>query len=312
MLLKNVAQKSALNIQYNILMDDYLNIIFTIDEKFIQHFAVTLISLLENNKDLNLSLYVIHDIKDISPLKEVENFVKSKYGISFHLIYVDNTMFDHYRISAHYSKAVYYRLIITELVPDTIDTALFLDSDTVVTGSLRELARHRFNEGEYLLAVDDTEVSSHVARLNAMGFPVKRYFNAGVLLINMKAWRADQVSKKLIALANDYMDRLSWWDQDILNMHFYNVWQDMDPKFNAIHLRRRLPVLPVIIHYAGTSKPWLYAHTHPYKSVYWEYIKLTPYKNARYPDLNLKEFLRKYYIGILNILGLREPAVFKE
>lgn len=289
-----------------------LNVIFTIDEKFIQHFTVTLVSLLENNKDIGLRLFVIHDIENISLLKDVESFVQERYNISFQLIYVDNAIFDNYRVSLHYSKAVYYRLIITELVPAEIETALFLDSDTIVTGSLRELAEYRFSDQEYLLAVDDTEVSTHVARLNELGFPIKRYFNAGVLLINMKAWRSDNVSATFIDLADKYMERLSWWDQDILNMYFYNVWKDMDPKFNAIHLRRKLPRLPVIVHYAGTSKPWLYVHSHPYKSLYWKYIKLTPFKDAKYPDFNVKEFVRKYYIEVLNILKLREPAISRD
>lgn len=289
-----------------------LNVVFTIDQKFIQHFSVTLVSLLENNKDLQFDVFVIHDIDDQTTLNIVADSIQQTYKIKLHLIKVDNSIFDNYRVSLHYSKAVYFRLLITEILPETIDKALFLDADIVVAGSLHELDDYEFSDNQNLLAVDDVEVRTHVPRLNAMGFPLKRYFNAGVLLINVKAWRQNKYSEKFIELANKYMDRLEWWDQDILNMFFYDNWQEMHPKFNALHLRKKLPVTPAIIHYAGTSKPWLYVHQHPYKSLYWHYIKLTPFKDAVYPDYNLKEFIRRYYIKLLDLLHLRDPAIFKE
>ena len=289
-----------------------LNVVFTIDEKFIQHFAVTLVSLLENNSDINIRVFVVHDIENQQSLIELSEFIKQKYSIALDLLKVDNSLFDNYRVSHHYSKAVYFRLLITKILPPEIDQALFLDADIVVAGSLKELAQHRFKENEYILAVSDVEVSSHIKRLNEIGFPITRYFNAGVLLINVKAWRDNNFSDKFIALADKYMEKLSWWDQDILNMYFYNDWQEMDWRFNALHLRAKLPVPPAVIHYAGLSKPWLYVHQHPYKSLYWDYIKLTPFKGATYPDYSLKELIRKYYIKLLNILHLRPKPIFKE
>ncbi|WCT14910.1 glycosyltransferase family 8 protein [Mucilaginibacter jinjuensis] len=292
-------------------MKPFLNVIFTIDQKFLQHFSAAIVSLLENNRDIDFNVFIIHDIEKTETLDNLVQFIKSKYNVRLNLIFLDNSIFENYRVSLHYSKAVYFRLLFTEILPKTIDKALFLDSDLIVTGSVKELAEYQFKD-EYLLAVDDAEVTSHVERLNKLGFPIKRYFNAGVLLINFKAWRADGVAGEFIGLANQYMDKLEWWDQDILNMYFYNGWQPMNPKYNAIHLRKKLPQLPVVVHYAGPSKPWLYIHEHPYKNLYWEYLKLTPFKNTKYQDYSFKEFIRKGYIKILNLFHLRPQAVFKD
>lgn len=292
-------------------MYNSVNVVFTIDQKFLQHFSVAIVSLLENNRDLSFNIYVIHDIENRERLSQDIAFIEQRYGIKITLIYLDNSIFEHFRVSLHYSKAVYFRLLFPEILPKDIDKALFLDSDLVVTGSLKELVEYEFEPGEYLLAVDDAEVGSHIERLNDMGFPVKRYFNAGVMFINLKAWRDDNVSEKFIEMANKYMDQLAWWDQDILNMYFYDGWKYMDNKYNAIHLRKKLNKVPVIVHYAGPSKPWLYIHDHPYKSLYWKYIKNTPYGDAKYMDFTFKEFLRKYYIRVLDTLKLREPAISK-
>ena len=59
-------------------MNRELNVVFTIDDKFVQHFSVTLVSLLENNKDITFKLYVIHDIVDPTLLNTTLAFVERK------------------------------------------------------------------------------------------------------------------------------------------------------------------------------------------------------------------------------------------
>ena len=283
---------------------DLLNVIFTIDSKFIQHFTATMVSLLENNKDLKVKIYVLHDIQDTTLLNEVVVFIKNKYNVDVNCIYVNNAVFEKYRVSLHYSKAVYYRLIITELIPDDVDSILFLDADIIVNGSLAELAAYKFGD-ESLLAVKNISNEDNAQRLIDLGFPIIEYFNAGVLLINVKEWRAKKLSSELLDLADKYMDKIDWWDQDILNIYFYNRWKEMDARYNALLYAEEIPKDPIILHYAGKLKPWLYVYNPPYKKLYWKYLKLSPFKNATYPDYNFKEFLRKYYIKILDMLNLR-------
>jgi lipopolysaccharide biosynthesis glycosyltransferase len=287
-------------------MRSKLNIVFTIDERFIQHFTVTLTSVLENNRDIDVTVFVLHDIADTTILQNVASFARENYSAVVHLMFVENSLFESYRISLHYSKSVYYRLIITDLLPTDVNSALFLDADIVVTGSLLELADYHFKSGKYLLAVHDVSRDNNIERLNKLGFPLTEYFNAGVLLINVKAWRDERVSTQLLDLANRYMDKIAWWDQDILNMYFYGKWKPIDKKYNALLLDSRLPEMPIIIHYGGAEKPWLYSQDHPYKEQYWKYIRMSPFKNAKFPDYNIKEVLRKRYIKLLNLLGLRK------
>lgn len=282
-----------------------LNVVFTIDDRFIQHMSVTIASLLENNKDLVVKIFIIHDIKDDSALKVVGDYFSNRYRTDVKIIYFENALLDSFKVSLHYSKTVYYRLLITEILPKDIDEVLFLDSDIVVTGSLEELAKFKFDE-QYLLAVHDVSLDNNMERLQNLGFPLKKYFNAGVLYLNLKKWRDEDIASKLLTLAEEYMDRIAWWDQDILNMYLYDKWQPIDRKYNALLLKKRLKELPLIIHYGGPEKPWLYVQDHPYKSLYWKYIKFTPFKNATYPDYNFKEFLRKRYITLLNVFGLRK------
>jgi lipopolysaccharide biosynthesis glycosyltransferase len=250
---------------------------------------------LENNKDLDLNIFVIHDIEHLDKLNEVIIFFKKKYDFRIKLLSLDNSVLTDFKVSLHLSKAVYFRLFLPEILPEDLDKILFLDSDLVVTGSLKELADYQFTN-EALLAQDDIELELNISRLRDMGFPVKRYFNAGVMLINLKYWRDGGYAEKLLDIADRYMDKLSWWDQDILNICFYDSWAYFDKTYNALHLRRKLDKLPIIVHYAGPSKPWQYMNSNPYRSQYWKYQKLTPYKNTPLEGHTLKNILKKNYI----------------
>src|SRR5690606_11757721 len=120
-------------------------VVFTIDEKFVRHFAVALVSLLENNQDLDLSIYIVHDIEKLDSLNQVLESYLLKYQFNYKLLSLDNSVLESFKVSMHLSKAVYFRLFLTEILPAEIDKILFLDSDLVVTGSLKELATHTFD-----------------------------------------------------------------------------------------------------------------------------------------------------------------------
>ncbi len=282
-------------------MSKTLNVVFTIDENYIQHFTVTLVSLLENNKNIKVRAYVILNIKDFSILNKIIEFFKNVYDTELSYIIVEDSMFSKYKISHHLSIAVYYRLLFSDLLPNTIDRLLYLDSDTLVTGSLQEFLSVDFKDN-YIAAIRDTpeDLESNIPSLKAIGIPIDDYFNAGVMLINLKLWRLENISSKLINIANEYMDRITWWDQDILNICFLNRWCHLDSKYNALKLTEKCNDLPVIIHYNTHTKPWHYLNYHPYKYLYWQYIKLTPFKNAKIQEFKFKRLAKKIIYKVMN------------
>lgn len=280
-------------------MEEILNVVFTIDENFVQHFSVALVSLLKNNGSIKFCIYVIHNIKDLSLLNEVKKFVEEIYNVKLVYSAVDDSVFETYKISHHISKAVYFRLLLADILPNTINKILYLDSDIVVTGSLRELFEHNFNDN-YILAVEDGELDITVPRLNKIGIPLKTYFNSGVMWINLEAWRLDNISVKLIDIANRYMDRILWWDQDILNICFMNKWGQVSDKFNRILLQEKCEEVPLIVHFNSPTKPWHYLNYHPYKYLYWKYIELTPFNKSKFKDFTYKRLLKKIIYKLIN------------
>lgn len=289
-------------------MPKSLNVFFAINKKFIQHFTVAATSLLENNKDLNLNIFVLHDIADLSALDVTVKFLKEKYNADLNFVNVDHIDFSNFRTTAHYPKSTYYRLLLADVIPDNIETGVFMDADLVVNGSIKELAEIDMSQ-HYLAAASEVAVAENVKRLNKLGFPNKSYFNAGVILVNLKKWREENLTQRFFSIVNQYNEHLEWVDQDVLNMCFANNWYQFSSTYNAIHLIKKLPKTPVIVHYASYSKPWHYVDTHPYNYLYHRYLGITPYKGSKQVGFSVKNFVLKN--GRLFKRKLRENGLLK-
>lgn len=287
-------------------MQNKLNVVFTIDRNYIQHFCVTCTSLLENNPNLG-RIFLVHDMECNTDIIMAINFLNQKYKCFIHQITLSDTIFDNFKISHHLTKATYFRLLLAEILPKDMDRVLFLDADIIVNGSLEEIVHSNFSKNRaishsgkqnlpaddeyYLLAVDH-KLGDNLHWMRKIGFKGLKYFNAGVMYINLQKWRSSNMSRTLIQNAIQYNEYIRWWDQDVLNITFDGEWGELDFTFNAFGLLADEGKDHKIIHYIGSSKPWHFRNKHPYKQLYWQYLKMTPFKNYTPVDLTFFNILK--------------------
>ena len=127
-------------------------------------------------------------------------------------------------------------------------------------------------------------------------------FNAGVLLINNKKWKEDNIVETLFENTSKLKDVLVWQDQDVLNYTFKGKVKFIDWNFNLQQSFFTENVEPykytfdevqkfkfnhIVIHYAGPIKPWQAGCVHPFWWRYYSYLKQTPFKK------NAKKYLKK-------------------
>ena len=294
-------------------LENDLNVFYVIDGNFIIHFTVSLTSLLENNKDLNISVFVVHDMDNIEPLNKVSDFFKNEYSIKINFKKIEGQLFDNITnnfFGSHYiSKAAYYRLLLSDIIPTNILSGLYLDCDTIITGSLKELLLIDFedkNQGleRFLYAVEDEKESVNITRFKNFKVYTQFYFNSGVLFLNLKKWRQEKISNELLKTAEKYEDHLEWLDQDILNIYFNVGCGKLHSKYNRFPFQK-FAVLPIIIHFSGESKPWHYVNNNHYKPIYWKYLHLTPFRNIKFEKITIKKFKQKYSEKIKKYVGLK-------
>lgn len=252
-----------------------IHVVAATNDSYAEHLAVMLNSLLINKKSKNpIILYVIYSelSKDNQSLL---NRVADKFQVRLKLKPIDPAVYNDFATFKYVTHETYYRISIPDLLNTTIDKAIYLDSDVVVTQDITKL--WKIDLDSYLLgAVEDHALKT--SRNKDLFMPEKaKYFNAGVLVINIKKWREARIKKKVIEFMKTHSTRIKYCDQDALNAILHDKWLPLDPKWN--YQTKSIPSIAptqintAIIHYTGRDKPWQSDSVHPLKDAYLKYRK---------------------------------------
>lgn len=255
-------------------MQDY-NICLCADENYAKYIGVTMASILKNaDDDENIIFHIIEpNISEntknkLSSLKKIKNF-----DIKFYRI--ENNQYD--------NLAICLRLLIPELI-NNADKVLYLDSDIIVNGSLKELFSIDI-DNYYALVIKDLYVDTYKEHKESIGIGKERaYFNSGVLLLNNKLCIEDSMPEKFYSFFKNNKSKLKFIDQDILNHCFMDRVKIIDRKWNFLpfrdyNMKSNYPTKDdaVIIHFVE-HKPWKAQKDRTYfLDDYWRYYQYTPW-----------------------------------
>ncbi|MBE6451253.1 MAG: glycosyltransferase family 8 protein [Alphaproteobacteria bacterium] len=251
-----------------------MNIVFAVNDEYASKLGVTIVSILENNKDEKFNFFVLSsDFSDNS--KQSIDKIKQKYQ-NWNIKYIvpDNTLFESLKLNIEYiSVETYYRYVIANVLPEQ-SKALYLDADLVVNGSLTDLynlnLKNRYCAGVKDLHIEKTGYKSQI------GFSdTDLYINAGVLLLNLSAIRKDSMVEKLFDNTKKLADKILYQDQDIINITFKNKIKETDSVYNFaasnVKCEKNKRKSAVIIHYTGKRKPWNQACKNKMRKVWFKY-----------------------------------------
>jgi len=241
---------------------------------------VTLLSLLVNSgADETFEIHIATD-KD-NPIEEsmVNEFLRTQsqaqkvYSLLVHRI--DISGISSSITTRHINRSAFLRIYAFNVCAQFCDRIIYLDSDTLILGSLGELWTEPLKLP--LCAIQDNTESLMLLRggLDKVVLPaefrrpLRRYFNSGVLLIDLLYWK----EKNLIAPMKEIIEknRFTQNDQDVLNLLFNGKVKLMSMKWNFHDLWNyswltrfllspfeTLLMKPRIIHFVGPFKPWVY------------------------------------------------------
>jgi lipopolysaccharide biosynthesis glycosyltransferase len=241
--------------------EDSKNIFFGVDGGFINHSLITMMSLVENAKSL---VYQFHIISSDVQESEISQYIKtlsgSRHGLTIH--HTGCNLFESLPTTELFPQAIYYRLLAPLLVPDA-EQILYLDADMVCISSPEALWSYPVIPEEIALVVSEND-NVVIELAKSAGLEKKQYFNAGMMLINVKQWNMECVSENAFHILNTSTKRLQYLDQDALNIVLENHVRYIDNRFNYINMLAHddkgylvdIPEDVCIIHYAGADKPW--------------------------------------------------------
>lgn len=161
------------------------------------------------------------------------------------------------------SKMTFARLLLPRFLPQTCKKALYLDADILVLATLEPLWDLDL-EGAIIAAVPDYCLDSVAAKNRPApktSLPVERYFNAGMIFLDLEKWRSERISERALNYLGQF-PTTEYADQDALNVVCDGRWKELQPTWNfqfdpsqAIARTVREKNLK-IVHFVTNVKPW--------------------------------------------------------
>lgn len=207
----------------------------------------------------------------------------------------------------------WYRIFLPDLLP-AADKVLYLDADILALHSVQPLWETDLGS-HYLGAVTNVFQADHLDRPARLGLEDPRsYFNSGVLLMNLALMRAEERTRALVEYARAQAEKLSWPEQDALNVVLGHRRLPLHPRWNAMNSVMSFPsavdvfgaeVLeearsdPALRHFEGpaANKPWHADCDDPLRELYLEHRRHTPWPHVHLegerPRGGLRRLLRR-------------------
>lgn len=221
-------------------MTEY-NVLYGCNDGYAPFAGISICSLLENNKNADhINIYVMSDKISVENKKLLKRQVDS-YGLKRQLQIIEcDKVIEEVKSSGvpdyRGSYAAYLRLAFEKVIHSDIEKLLYLDSDTLVLGSLSEIFELDLNDN--YLAVVSEALSDSIKPL--IGFEKgETYFNSGVILFNVPVWKKECCMERIFSMMRDSdIKNPTGGDQDYLNYIARKKKVIISPMYNLqpVHL----------------------------------------------------------------------------
>jgi len=278
-----------------------LVIVAAADERYVPHFAALLHSVWSLHPEAEC--YLLDCGTEAKTLAVLTEYA-TRHHIRLTVIKVDVARLAGLPTPRHWSAAIYARLLIPELLPLSVQRALYLDADCMVVGDLVPFWNAPIMDAAVAGVLDTAHQYEHLSGINT-----ERYISSGVLLMNLTVWRRDNIASSVFTFVRE--QKPAFPDQTAINVVCADRIHVVGDQWNAMtseHWRWRWHNGIRIVHFTGFGKPWLYRDA-PFSEIYLHHRNRTPFALAppqathRRPAwrraINLLACRPKYWRGLM-------------
>lgn len=277
-----------------------MNVMYLSDDNYAYIAGISMMSLLENNKDAEyIHIFLVGDNISKENKKKLYETVNSK---SRQLTIIDKPDIKSLigcDVEMHWwVENVFSRVFLDEVFKEfkEVKKLIYLDSDTIVTGNLSDLWEIDLNN------CIGAGVLEAMGSLHKRAIGLKReepYFNAGMFVVDVEKWRKEGFDYKVKSFIESVNGKMEYADESVLNGIAANDMKIISPKYNLTSLsfyfsldevkRYRKPFFHYteaelqealsdarIIHFTSSFmdvRPWVEGSKHPYAHKWMEYKK---------------------------------------
>lgn len=307
------------------------DIVYASDDGFAEVMGISILSLLQNNKEAeNIRLTILDSGISVNNKNKVEEVCKIYHRALPRWVKATNIekRLEMSVSTDRGSVAQYARIFLSDVFSSDIKRVLYLDCDTLIVKSIYDLWNLDL-EGNTIAALKDA--FSKYYRKNINLDPNDIMFNSGVILIDLDKWRENNVEKSLLSFIEKKHGKIQQGDQGALNAVLSKSTKVLNPKFNMLSIFYELsyrdmivyrrPVLfyseseilsgkkdMVIIHYTSSFnslRPWVKGSNHSMKSLWLSYKLKSPWRSMPFRD-DKRSKINKLLHAIYNMF----PKIF--
>jgi lipopolysaccharide biosynthesis glycosyltransferase len=248
-----------------------LNFLYCFDENYNNQAFASMCSLLDSISE-KIQIFILHqdETDDIFVPSYIRKHEMLK-NIEVKKFHSEHTVFPNLD-NVHVSEATYYRIYFDDFFDINSENMIYLDSDIICMSDPYDLLitfiKQINNQNCVIGAVTHiTKNTENHDRFEDLKMNSSKYFNAGVIIININRWRElnlkDKVQKKLESSDLE----LKNWDQDLLNNvidgqyvelpDVLNWSMKIDEKIENKGLGFKKYKNPIFLHFFGKQKPWV-------------------------------------------------------
>lgn len=285
-----------------------LDVLYQHDNNYAAWGGVSILSLLMNNSDVDdLTIWLIDNAVSAEYKNQYDSLAK-EYGAT--IKYLDANRYIEQAKAASLplyrgSCATYLKLFAVDDLADEVDRIFYLDSDTLITGDLGELADFDMRGCSCAMCID--AISCFIKGYE--GFePDDPYYCGGTILFDAPSWKAKRCTEKISKYATEVRSQFFAADQDLLNIVLADdiAMLPLEYDFYYVHAaypdtvflkkvgksryyseaeiadaRSKMKVLH-FMRFLGES-PWTLRTLHPCRDEFNKYLSLSPWKDIERP-----------------------------
>ncbi len=287
-----------------------INIAVAANDAYIPHVAAMLHSLRHHNPDQSFSVYFLHRESVDSGLLTRLATTCEQARLDFRSISVNSDLLGDIPVVGYYVEEAWYRVFMSRLLPD-VDKVLWLDADAIVRADISDLWAIDLTE-KTLAACPNAMLYSARELPGKLGITDRsRYFNTGVLLMNLKRMRENGAEEAMRDIIAQKYSLIQYADQDVLNCMYSDDYVRLELKWNMlthslinvpetrrVHGREEFKEAkrnPCIVHFTGpeNKKPWSYRCGNPHREAYLYHRKAAGWGEPDYKDRSIRTHLAR-------------------
>lgn len=308
--------------------NERFNIVISSDDNYAPYLVNLIKSVVKNQRaQLAYDFFILDGGISKKNKNIIANFSHG-LGINVEFVEIDTEIFVKscplVDASKHITLPTYFRFALARLLPKNMSKVLYLDVDVIVNTDISDMYKTDISDC-YAAVVEDTyDYTAKVAK--NIGIDGK-YFNAGIMLINLDMWRKSNIEDLFFKNTEKIYEKIVFVDQDVINFTLNGKVKFIDLKWNVQQTSYTMTKKsiskeaienaisnPCIIHFSGHIKPWEYDYKswHPLTNIYYDYLSDSPYK-CDFFKYRLSNYLfplkHKIFGSLFEFFTLRKPKL---